>query len=78
MEKIPTAKEVMAKHLNVVNVKPTAILDGMIEFAKLHVEQALKEVVNNAEIDDYDKHMQYSPSINENSILNSYPLDKIK
>ena len=44
MKKIPTANEVMAKHLNGVNPKTSAILDGMIEFAKLHLELALEEV----------------------------------
>jgi hypothetical protein len=47
----------------------------MIEFAKMHVEAALKAASEKAEIvqhctPGYDY-------INENSILNSYPLDNI-
>lgn len=50
----------------------------MIEFTKYHVEQALKTAIENVEIEDIDEHGQYSPSVNENSILNAYPLEKIK
>lgn len=50
----------------------------MIEFAKLHVEAALEKVINNVEIIDYDEHEQYSPHVDEKSILNSYPLTLIK
>lgn len=48
----------------------------MIEFAKLHVEAALKEASENAEMnlikytDDYE--------IDRYSILNAYPLENIK
>ena len=42
----------------------------MIEFAKLHVTEALKQASEKAECDDV--------GIVENSILNSYPLDNIK
>jgi hypothetical protein len=80
MEKIPTAEEFVQNFL-LKNHKGNVGSNNeklMIEFAKLHVEAALKEVINNVEIDDYDVHGQYSPSINENSILNSYPLDNIK
>ena len=93
MSKLPTAEEFLI-HKGVANpigegwrlnlsrdcyVKTEKdIHTAMIEFAKLHVEAALKEVINNAEIDDYDVHGQYSPSINEDSILNSYSLDNIK
>lgn len=51
---------------------------AMIEFAKMHVEAALKEAAYNAEISDYDEHMQFAPNIDENSILNAYPLTNIK
>lgn len=67
MEKIPTAKEVMAKHLNGVDTKRTAILDGMIEFARLHVEAALKAAEYCTE--EYDFSVE---------IKNSYPLENIK
>jgi hypothetical protein len=74
-----TAKEFLKKE----NL-PTDILSGddinyaMIEFAKLHVEAALKAAAYNAEISDYDEHMQFSPNIDDNSILNAYPLTDIK
>lgn len=45
----------------------------MIEFAKYHVIQALREAFVNAK--DYDDSV---PSINPESILNAYPLSQIK
>ena len=50
----------------------------MLDFAKLHVEAALKAASEKAEINDYDEHCQYSPWLDEDSILNSYPLENIK
>lgn len=51
---------------------------AMIEFAKMHVKAALKAASEDAEINDYDEHHQYSPSIDSSSILNAYLLDTIK
>ena len=47
----------------------------MIEFAKLHVTEALKEASEKAEIEDlsYDDRI-----VNVKSILNAYPLENIK
>ena len=47
----------------------------MIEFAKLHTEQALKEASEKAEIEDlsYDDRI-----VNVKSILNAYSLENIK
>ena len=47
----------------------------MIEFAKLHVEAALKEASEKAEIEDlsYDDRI-----VNVKSILNAYSLENIK
>jgi hypothetical protein len=50
------------------------IKDAMIEFAKLHVEAALKEAVKHL---PYDDKMNQS-LLDERAILNSYPLEKIK
>ena len=63
------------------------IQKAMIEFAKLHVEAALKEASENATINknkgqvtgrEFGNVTDGSYSINQPSILNSYPLDKIK
>jgi len=78
MEKIPTATDILQKHVPNRYPKENPWKQAMIEFAKLHVEAALKEVVENVEINDYDEHGQYSPDVDRDSILNSYPLDKIK
>jgi hypothetical protein len=51
----------------------------MIEFAKLHVEQALKEASENAKIIDVG--IDYSIIkwvADKDSILNSYPLENIE
>lgn len=70
---VPTALEILQKHLNLTNPKPSAILDAMIEFGTLHVEAALKEVINIT-------HKNGIPRIidNKDSILNAYPLTSIK
>jgi len=48
----------------------------MIEFAKLHVEAALKEASEKATV--YADEGGYSEFVDEQSILNAYPLEKIK
>jgi len=59
------------------NIEDQDILDSIIEFAKYHVEQALKCASESAEIiftgegqEDYD--------IDKESILTAYPLTNIK
>jgi hypothetical protein len=47
----------------------------MIEFAKFHVEAALKEASENVELETYGN---FGNSVNKDSILNSYPLANIK
>jgi len=55
------------------------IKKSLIEFAKLHVEQALKNAVQNAELIKYtDSFGDPDKYLNQDSILNSYPLDLIK
>ena len=53
------------------------MLKRSIEFAKLHVEAALKEASEKATI-KYDHFDDMAAYINESSILNSYPLNLIK
>ena len=48
----------------------------MIEFAKMHVEAALKEASEKA--DTQTIHCTHIQVVDKNSILNSYPLEKIK
>lgn len=47
-----------------------------IEFAKLHVEAALKEASENAET-KYVKYTENDYTVDKESILNAYPLTKI-
>ena len=68
MEQIPAAEEILNKHLIPTN--------AMIEFAKLHVEAALKKASEKAEV--YADEGGYSEFVDEKSILNSYSLDNIK
>jgi hypothetical protein len=55
-----------------------ACIAFMKTFAKYHVEQALKEVVESVNIYDYAENKDYSKFLEKDSILNAYPLDKIK
>ena len=52
------------------------IHEMLIEFAKLHVQQALKEASVKASV--YADEGGYTEFVDEYSILDSYPLDKIK
>jgi UDP-N-acetylglucosamine 2-epimerase len=72
MEKIPTAKELFDKMLS-DNDEVTST-EMMIEFAKLHVEAALKEATKSL---PYDDKMNQS-LLDSMAILNSYPLSNIK
>ena len=83
MEKIPTAKELFDKMLE-INDECTST-EMMIEFAKLHVEQALKEASENAKVQNiYPKYVLNEHDefeyfiVNKDSILNSYPLENVK
>jgi hypothetical protein len=86
MEKIPTAKEFCEKKFKEINPATSWIdfnKEVMIEFAKLHVEAALKEASSKVtcseeyQYDEYDNAILIA-KINRDSILNSYPLDNIK
>jgi hypothetical protein len=81
MSKIPTAEEVMQNHLDPhdclrVSKCYDMTLDAMKEFAKLHVEAALKEASEKAKI---DKSVTFGwEKVDRPSILKSYPLENIK
>ena len=94
MKKTPTAEEFLQQRDCIRNVEDfyndVQPID-LIEFAKLHVEAALKEVFLNSEMRVSENDTNEYPSFTNNyddgyvtitvskdSILNSYPLDKIK
>jgi hypothetical protein len=74
-EKLSTAEEFWYKNTGQsINQEE---YQAMIEFAKLHVEAALKAAVINGEL----THIKYTENdycIDEKSIINSYPLENIK
>ena len=80
MEKLPTAEEICHKYISFWQPlkgyeAPLPIKNAMIEFAKLHVEAALKAAYDNIEYTTVDSSVPY---VVEGSILNSYPLTNIK
>lgn len=84
MKTILTAEEVMQIHLDPhdclrVSKCYNMTLDAMIEFAKMHVEAALKQAAHESQC--YNK-AKFSGDqnwvVDIDSILNSYSLDKIK
>jgi hypothetical protein len=92
MEKIPTAEEFLIEkgianplgelwRLNVTRDcyagTEKEIQQAMKEFAKLHVEAALKQASKSARLKELEVHLS-DGSVDEYSILNSYSLDKIK
>jgi hypothetical protein len=80
---VPTAEEFLKEYElgNTGKIDIEDAKEAIIEFAKMHVEQALKEASKKAQIK-----YEYSGNVGEycdefvdiNSILNSYPLDKIQ
>ena len=73
MEQMPTAEEWL-KHFEENAYPSTSISECMIEFAKLHVEAALKEASEKS----IKKEGQITDRKLSESILNSYPLENIK
>ena len=78
MNKLPTAKqfcENLDKEIGEYwSNDYDELPNQMIEFAKLHVEEALKEVVKNARF----KITSHKIQVIEDSIKNAYPLENIK
>ena len=71
---LPTAEEFFMKFKHTHS--PVNHHLALIEFAKLHIEAALKEAAEQAEIEnDWDNQ---KGNISKDSILNSYPLTNIK
>ena len=57
------------------------VKEAMIEFAKMHVQEALKQASVEAEVEHelsnpYDPNSEYQ-IVNKDSILNAYPLENI-
>jgi hypothetical protein len=81
MKDLPTAEEVIAKIVKFESTNDTiectvySLSQLMIEFAKLHVEKALKNASEDVELETYGN---FGNSVNKDSILNSYPLENIK
>jgi hypothetical protein len=76
-----TSLDFLNHHINngefsLCNKKHTEMV--MIEFAKLHVEQALKAAAENVELYEGMHYGTISYEVDEQSILNAYPLDLIK
>lgn len=82
MNKIPTAEEFLESKNSVKRFEGVG-LDDLIEFAKMHVENALKIASKKAMIsqDLYDfieDSWESGDKIDKESILNAYPLTNIK
>jgi hypothetical protein len=82
MEKIPTAEEIMQKNLDPHDcLRPSKCygmtLDAMIEFAKLHVEEALKEALESIPCLGSSTDIATYEEVEE-AVLNAYPLENIK
>jgi hypothetical protein len=83
MAEIPTASQFYQNYIEENNHDSNIdIEDALIEFAKLHVESALKAASEQAEAEEgaiVDLGFEIiSASVDKDSILNSYPLTNIK
>ena len=77
--RIPTAEELLKQEqfYAVTSGDEYEIAQAMIEFAKLHVEAALKQASEKAYFRDFNDYVCRSDE-NKRSILNSYVLENIK
>ncbi len=73
---VSTAEEILSKKFSELksSFALNDVKDCMIEFAKMHVEAALYIASERADLTDNGSF----PYVDKRSILNSYPLDKIK
>ena len=83
MNKIPTAKDFQINYYleehdegGYLGLNDEEISKMLINFTKLHVEAAIKTALNNVKYAD-GNHSAVN-DIDEDSILNAYPLDNIK
>ncbi len=83
MSKLPTAEELILKKYSIKKLRDIALYGDIVvefakEFAKLHVEAALKAAVDNIQYysEPYDDTNE--KYVDEKSILNAYPLTNIK
>ena len=88
---MPTAEEFLRNFKDVIGLRSQSSplgseateIEVMIEFAKLHVEAALKEASRKVtcseetQYDEYDNAVLIA-KINKDSILNAYPTSSIK
>ena len=77
MEKIPTATKFLDEKGKYLLNGDVDITRTMIEFAKLHVEAALKAASENVET-KWVEYTDHDYEIDKESILNSYPSTNIK
>lgn len=70
--KLPTAEYWIKNEMNIIDVQEAS--KKLIEFTTLHVQEALKQASEKAEI-IYEKDVD---CIDKDSILNAYNLDGIK
>lgn len=83
MEKIPTAKQLMEKNWSNYHWDQRTAEAFAIEFAKLHVEAALKAVHEKGldHITEWEGNPytgEGSDSLSEEKLLKTYPLENIK
>lgn len=83
MKQLPTAEQFLRFKSDISEDKTSVeyltdceVEEIMIEFAKMHVQAALKAASEKATAGDSD--MYFSSLIDEESILNSYPESNIK
>jgi len=77
MNKIPIAKEFCNEKLGFEEYG-TDVPYFMIEFAKLHLEAAIEAVINQATTIEINDDGYNVVGIDDESILNAYPLKNIK
>lgn len=87
MKPLPTAEEFLDNYIEKENIPWSQDIDkyygavntAMIEFAKLHVEAALRAASEKAQLKYFtDAWGDPATMIDRKTILNAYPLEKIK
>lgn len=79
MSKTPTAEEHLQKYFNtenITNISKDIVVERMIEFAKLHVQAAIKECIESAPSGSSTDTVSYEDVVN--ALTDCYPLNKIQ
>ena len=76
--RLPTAEEFFQRELSGEPLTQESVIEGLIEFAKLHCEAMLKAILENVELKRDAGQDLTGIFVDTDSIINAYDLNQIK